>query len=301
MMTLLIEKYLPDLYSFFQKNQFELTVNNFIHKWLVCLFAQNFNLNLSDIILDFFFLEGYIIIIKTCLGVFAILRKQLMAHNDFEEVYQVLNEKTNDIKNPLLFLYFIARRKFEFNIRKIGYFQDILQIPIIENLRREKVKRGLANLNYQPIIKKTKKKPQCDPNWPFCLKENINSDILQVLVLNFHRTPYIIDDYYYTKTFSYPSEKEALIDEYFASGNSDLLLERQKHRCDDRKLVESSIIMLDGKKAHSSNDVRPQVNTERVSLYEIAKKGEGFEKAKGKIMNELIASPIYENEIKEYL
>ena len=73
MMALLIEKYLPDLYSFFQKNQFELTVNNFIHKWLVCLFAQNFNLNLSDIILDFFFLAD--------LSLLPVMTKWIMAES----------------------------------------------------------------------------------------------------------------------------------------------------------------------------------------------------------------------------
>ena len=309
MMYLMIEKYLKNLYDFFQKNQFELTVNNFIHKWFISLFTQNFNHDLSDIILDFFFLEGYIILTKTCLGVFAVLRKQLMKGEDFEEIYTILSEKTNDIKNPQLILYFLARRKFEFKLETLDHFREILQLPIIENLRKGKQKRknskstvdirSMKNLN----VNKIKKKVYCDPKWPFCINDNNPHDILQVLVLNSQKRPYIIDDYYYTKTFSYPNEKEGKIDEYFISGDKDVVLERQKHHCDDRKLVESSIIMLDNNKTRSSSSDfnKNGGNNEKVSLYEMAKKGTGFEKAKTIILGQFQPTQIQEQEILEYI
>ena len=68
LITILLSKYLPDLFTYFKENKFELSVNNFIHRWLVCIFTQNFDMSISDIILDFFFLEGEITVIKSCLA-----------------------------------------------------------------------------------------------------------------------------------------------------------------------------------------------------------------------------------------
>ena len=58
LISILLEKYLPDLYDFFTNNNFELTVNNFIHKWLVCLFTQGFNEEMAYNFFDFFSLMG---------------------------------------------------------------------------------------------------------------------------------------------------------------------------------------------------------------------------------------------------
>ena len=302
-----MEKYLPDLYYFFQHNQFELTVSNFIHKWFVCLFTQNFNLNLSAIILDFFFLEGYIILTKACLGVFTILRKQLKGNDDAEIIYTILSERTNDIKNPQLILYFLARRKFEFRSETLAYFRDILQGPIVENLRRAKRKRknsksslNLPKVNGNNHNHRTNQ-IQCDPKWPFCI-DNTNQDNLEVLVLKLHKSPYIIDDYYYKKTSSYQKEKLHDIDGVIFKGDNDILLERKKHCCDDRKLVEASIIMLDNKKPRSSSSENPKnsINTGKSSYYEIAKRGQEFESAKIKLMDEFKPAPILAEEVQEF-
>lgn len=303
MMSILIQKYMPDLSQYFIKNQFELTVNNFIHKWLVGLFTQNFNYQLSDIILDFFFLEGSIILTKTCLGVFAILRPVLMSFNDFEDVYETLNEKTNEIRNDKLILHFLAVRKFEFNAFTLNLFRESLKEPIIENLRKEKLKRRNSKSSLDLRGRGRNGKRHCNQKWPFCLYDMTPRDVLQVLVIKTSKRPYVIDDYYYSKANGYPKEQRGAIDEYFVTVDKDVLCERRKHHCDDRKLIESSIVMLDENKTRSNSNEGSNKNIiekNETNWYKIVSKGKEFQKAKNKIMSDFSPSLILDSELNEY-
>ncbi len=79
-----LQKYLPDLFKFlFIDNNFGSSFSNFMHKWFVSLFVQNFPENFSMLIWDFLFLEGNIIIFKSALAVLKILRKDIMVNNNF--------------------------------------------------------------------------------------------------------------------------------------------------------------------------------------------------------------------------
>jgi hypothetical protein len=83
----LLQKYLPDLYNFLVNNGLEENLNNFIHKWFVSLFVQNFKEEFSLLIWDFLFLEGNIILFKAGLAVFKILKNEVMEKNDFGKIY----------------------------------------------------------------------------------------------------------------------------------------------------------------------------------------------------------------------
>ena len=302
LMTVFIEKYLPDLKEFFDKNQCQLTVDNFIHKWLVCLFTQNFNLELSDIILDFFFLEGNVVLMKTCLGVFSFLRSRLMVLNDFEDIYTVLNEKTNDIKNPQLLLYFLCVRKFDFNLETLNYCRQKFIIPIKKNLitTTEIPPPTPPPTNPNLVLKKK----QCDPKWPFCISSGASryKDILQVLILKTQKRPCIFDDYYYGKVFSYPkNDNNFAIDEMMFTVDKDVLCERHKHRCDDRKLIESSVVMLDTKSFSIVNGGFIMNENSKQNVYEIIKKGTDFEKVKNELLTTIKTIVIEEDELLAYL
>jgi hypothetical protein len=78
-----IQKYLPDLYDFFIKLGFEMNLNNFIHKWLVSLFTQNFSDEISLLIWDFLFLEGNIVLFKSAIAILKILKDEIMTYNNF--------------------------------------------------------------------------------------------------------------------------------------------------------------------------------------------------------------------------
>ena len=109
-----LKKYFPILGDFFGRNDF--SVSTFIHKWLVTLFLENFKEETSFLIWDFLFLEGNIVLIKTCLIIFCILKRKLLENeNNFEDLFVILTSETNTIKrnNPTL-LHGLSVKQFEF-------------------------------------------------------------------------------------------------------------------------------------------------------------------------------------------
>jgi len=316
LISILLEKYLPDLYSFFTNNNFELTVNNFIHKWLVCLFTQSFNEEMAYNFFDFFFIDGNVILIKECLAVFSILREKLLELEDFEEIYQCLSKETFNINNSRMNMYFLTKREFEFdNINNLNFYRNILKTPVYENLRKDRLralkreKENNDNNDDVDEIKFFKKGDEkifnCDPKWPFCIyDESLNRDILEVFVIKETKEPNIFDDYYYGICNKYPKENynddNFLIDECFnininnninnknnINNNNNIyfnvLCERQKHYCDDRKLIDNSIMFLDKDKIYSNNILEENdlnVLSKENNIYQKLNKEKKFDDAK---------------------
>ncbi|MCQ2819042.1 MAG: TBC domain-containing protein [archaeon] len=317
LVTLLLSKYIPDLYIYFKKNKFDLTVNNFIHKWLVCLFTQSFDMNVSDIILDYFFIEGNIVLIKSCLGVFSVLRKELLKMTDFEDFYSLLNTKTLDIKDPGIILYFLSVRKFEFDNDFLDKCREELAPPILADLKEEKRKKILRAKKQKKLNPKLfvvngmtfRTLRPCNPNWPFCWYDNSFQDVPQYLILSGHNKPfikpYIMDDYYYYKVNKYPDERNKGIDEYFISGDKDVLCERKKHFCDDKKLIDNSIAMLEEGQTHSEiNEEKTEPEPEEdnnVNVYSRLENDKQFAMVWNKLEENFEVKKITEKELEPFI
>jgi hypothetical protein len=90
-MNNMLEKYLPDLYRFLiHENDLEGSVNNFIHKWFISLFTQNFREDFSLVIWDYLFLEGNIVLFKAGLAVFKILKNQILSKKNFGKILKII-------------------------------------------------------------------------------------------------------------------------------------------------------------------------------------------------------------------
>jgi len=83
LLNILIEKYLPDLQEYLTLIGFDISLNNFIHKWLVSIFIQNFNDSFSIKIWDFLFLEGSIVLFKAGIAVLKSLKSEIMLNRNF--------------------------------------------------------------------------------------------------------------------------------------------------------------------------------------------------------------------------
>lgn len=304
--SFLLQKFLPSIHDYFVTNHYELTVNNFIHKWLVCLFTQNFNIDITMIIWDYFFLEGNIILSKACLGIFALLKNDILTQNEFEDFYNTLNDKTNDIEHPAKLVYFLAARSYQYDTKVLNGFRAVLQQPIVENLNTEKYKRSnqqqpkMGDNKFLDVsMNKKKEERLCNPKWPSCLYGENNHDILNVLVLKYPKKVNVISDYYYSKATSYPLE-EGIIDEFNTYRETDVLCERKKHNCVDRKIVENSIIFLEQGRTRSNsfnNYINTMKETNNTDLYEIINQGTNFANVKEKILTEFSPEPISNEEL----
>ena len=60
----LIAYYFPELNKFLLEKEFAITTSNFIHKWIVCIFSQTFKPEMVYTLYDFFFIDGFIALIK---------------------------------------------------------------------------------------------------------------------------------------------------------------------------------------------------------------------------------------------
>jgi hypothetical protein len=87
LLNILIEKYLPVLYKYLIDIGFEISLNNFIHKWLVSLFIQNYDNKFSLKIWDFLFLEGNIVLFKSAIAVLKSLKEEIMNNLNFGKLY----------------------------------------------------------------------------------------------------------------------------------------------------------------------------------------------------------------------
>ena len=297
----LLPIYLPELHAFLEKNNFNLTISNFIHKWMVCLFTQTLKIEMAYSFLDFFFLDGCISLVKNSLFIFASLQEEILSKDSFEEIYTLLTEVENKITNPRVMMHFLYEKDFYFDDGNIRYLRNILSKPI-----RNKLKNGellsTAKRTWDENRELLKKRNiNCDPNWPFCLYE-VEHEIPELLIFKESKNIFLIDDYYYIKSKGYQDENSDNVDEFITKNDNKLLIERHRHICDDQKLVDASQNFSDFQKImiEEMNNNSGKNKSQELKIYESLKKFKDVESLIKKVQGILKDSKriIKKNEIK---
>jgi hypothetical protein len=239
--------YLPELHSFLEKNNFNMTISNFIHKWMVCIFTQTLKVEMVYTFLDFFFLDGNFSLIKNSLFIFASLQEDILKQNSFEDIYSVLTEIDKRITNPRAMIYFLEEKNFYLEEINIINIRKLLSVPITNSLKSGEL-TSTAKRTWDENRELLKKRNiNCDPNWPFCLYE-VDHEIPEVLIFKESNRIFYIDDYYYIKSKGYEDEQEDRVEQIGNKVDQKLLIERHRHTCDDQKLVDASTNFSDFKK-----------------------------------------------------
>ena len=239
--------YLPELHEFLEKNNFNMTISNFIHKWMVCIFTQTLKVEMVYTFLDFFFLDGNFSLIKNSLFIFASLQEDILKQNSFEDIYSVLTEIDKRITNPRAMIYFLEEKNFYLEEINIINIRKLLSVPITNSLKSGEL-TSTAKRTWDENRELLKKRNiNCDPNWPFCLYE-VDHEIPEVLIFKESNRIFYIDDYYYIKSKGYEDEQEDRVEQIGNKVDQKLLIERHRHTCDDQKLVDASTNFSDIKK-----------------------------------------------------
>ena len=297
----LLPIYLPQLHAFLEKNNFNLTISNFIHKWMVCLFTQTLKIEMVYTFLDFFFLDGCISLVKNSLFIFTSLQEEIMSQDSFEEIYTVLTEVENKITNPRAMIYYLYEKDFHFDEGNINYLRNILSKPIINKLHNgELLSTAKRTLDENRELLK-KRNINCDPNWPFCLYE-VEHEIPELLVFKESKNIFLIDDYYYIKSKGYQDENSDNVDEFITKNDNKLVIERHRHICDDQKLVDASQNFSDFQKImiEEMNNNSGKNKSQELKIYESLKKFKDVESLIKQVQGILKDSKriIKKNEIK---
>jgi hypothetical protein len=239
----LISYYLPELNLFLKIKDFTITLSNFIHKWIVCLFSQTLRPEMVYTLYDFFFIDGFISMIKMTIFILACIQHEILTKKTFGQIYSIFVDVENKIINPKNMIFFICQKKFRINKDDILLYRNLLQGPIINKISTSELRYNVRRTAEEKKALLKSKKIYCNPNWPFCLYQPSLFDMREVLILKESKPPYIIDDYYYVKNEEYHDDKKDFIDGDLPldkTSNIEILIERGKHICDDQKIVEIS-------------------------------------------------------------
>ena len=302
-MQICLEKYLPEIYFYIKNNNLQLTVNNFIHRWYVSLFTQALNEEMIYNFLDYFFLDGHVVLFKMSLCVFSIFSGKILKEKNFEKFYQIMNNETFDIINRKIIHYFLAEREYEINNNLISFYQKFLNERIYYNLKKEAKLLKRKNLNF--IKKDNKKIFDCNPKWPFCIYLQNEINFPEFFIYKTQKNINVIEDYYYNIIQKYPNVlNNNNIDEYFEFKDKDFICEMKKHNCDDSKIVEASRMFLEEKNNINYNNNNNEKDDEQFNsnfIYKQLSKEKDLETIKNSIANKIIVKNIIfpQKEIKE--
>ena len=282
--------YLPELNKYLKKKEFILTMSNCIHKWIVCLFAQTLKSEMVYTIFDFFFIDGLISIIKASIFILACIQKEILANNSFIEIYNIFNEIENKVTNPKNLIFFICQKKFNFTKDEVITYRKMLQTPIINKIEQSEIKSAKRTTEEKKALLK-KKNIYCNPNWPFCLYEPTEFNVKEVFVYKESKVPFIIDDYYYNKNSGDKDDKNDLIDGELKSDktvNTEILIERHKHICDDQKIVEISQNFSKLENVYIHENDKNNEKSQAMKIYELLKKNKDVDAISDYIKEEFV-------------
>ena len=305
-MQICLEKYLPEIYFYIKNNNLQLTVNNFIHRWLVSLFTQALNEEMIYNFLDYFFLDGHVVLFKMSLCIFSIFSGKILKEKSFENFYQIMNNETFNVINRKILHYFLAEREYEINNNLISFYQKFLNNRIYYNLKKEAKQLKRKNLNF--IKKDNKKIFDCNPKWPFCIYLQNEINFPDFFIYKTQKNINVIEDYYYNIINKYPNVfNNNNIDEIFDVKDLDFICEMKKHNCDDSKIVEYSRMFLEEKNNINDNNNNNNDNKEDENqfnsnlIYKQLSKEKDLETIKNSIANKIIVKNIIfpQKEIKE--
>ena len=271
----LIAYYLPELNSFLKEKDFAITTSNFIHKWIVGLFSQTLRPEMVYTLYDFFFIDGFITMIKNSIFILTSIQQEVLSKNSFGEIYSIFTDIENKVTNPKNMIFFICQKKFNLNKKDIIKYRKLLQVPIVNKIKAGELKSSVRRTAEEKKALLKKKNIYCNPNWPFCLYEPSVFDLKEVLIIKENKTPFIIDDYYYIKHNGYQDNKNDLIDGVFESdktANTEILIERHKHICDDQKIVDISQNFGKLERVYSNENIeKPKDKSQEMKIYELVK------------------------------
>ena len=285
-----ISFFLKNFYDFLLDNNFKLSLNNFIHKWMVSLFTQALSPEMVYTFFDFFFLDGEICLFKGALFIMFFMEKIISEKKycEFEYIFNMFNEAPSHIHDPRSLIFFLYEKKFEIYEKHIKLYSEKLKNPVLNKLKDE-LKFSFIKQREERKKSLKRKKINCNPVWPTCLYDNYNHIVVEYVILKENKNPFIINDYYYIKNQGNENHKNNnnIIDELENSTIKEVIIERHKHICDDMKLVNTSKNLIEN------------LSKRRVSLDSVLDKKNKENDETNKIYGELGHSKDFDKIIKE--
>jgi hypothetical protein len=260
----LLKVYLPNFYSHLEHVGYEITLSNIIYKWFISLFIQNISLEMNMLIWDFLFLDRNIVLFKSAIVIFKMLKKKIMKCKEFEVINSIFEESTNELRDTNTMIYYLILHKFSFDNYFIETNRILLESQIIQTINNDnKVK--MSRIENDTKLKRkasyAKSCLNCFIDWPLCIYDlSYKYNIVNHLCLRIYDATIFVENYFFDFDNDSHNSKIGrkslkIVDEESKSNNSEyelelenyknLLIERRKHICDEDKMTIKSVYIDD--------------------------------------------------------
>jgi hypothetical protein len=296
----LLKVYLPYFYIHLENVGYEVTLSNIIYKWFISLFIQNISLEMNMLIWDLLFLDRSIVLFKSSIVIFKMLKKKIMNSKDFEEINRIFEESARDLKDTNTMIYYLILHKFSFDNYFVESNRIMLEPQIVKNINNDN-KIKLTRIENDTRLKRkasyAKSCLNCFIDWPLCIYDlSYKYNIISNLCLRVYDAPILVENYFFDfnedsdskncqKSFkimddecmSYDIDLEIELENY-----KNLLIERKKHMCEEDCMtiksvyIDDSFTMFEQKeidnsyveiKNNSLKDVRKRKKSETMKEY----------------------------------
>ena len=130
----MLRKYFPELERLIDEEY--MTIQNFINKWIITIFTNDFQKGIGYIIWDFLLLQGNIVLFKGIFTIFSILKKNLLAQNKKEDtLYPIFANTLNiDPKNKKILFGLAMQNYYGLDEKRINLDSSIINPKVFDNI-----------------------------------------------------------------------------------------------------------------------------------------------------------------------
>ena len=214
--------------KFLNNKNNEVLLNTIFFKWFETLFIDGLNENLNIFIWDALIINGDLILFKSALAIFEIIKKEILNINKFEEIANFFEEKLKNVDfDRKKFYNLVLFDKFKININKFKKIRSTNLENGIKNLvnkNNNKINENKINENNNKINENNQIE-ECNRNWPFCTQKS-KYEINEVLILKVFNQTNIINNF-----FENQNKNKIFNDENNKNIYNNLLILREKHEC----------------------------------------------------------------------
>ena len=230
LIKILLEKYEPDLMKYLYKIEADIIVTSILTQFITSLFVFKMDRKITNILFNIFYgfslldshKDSFFYFYKIILGIFKLLKPELMKCKNIQKVCDVLKfEKEHKIEEIQFIIYYAlfdeSKNKFDIN-----YAKKIRQEEVQKVIKTKILKFKYSNENHL----------QCNLNYPLCLEECNYITTLQLKV-SYEK---IIDKH--DDKIEDNNNKIIVDEEDDESILKDIIIERRRHFCHLIKIKE---------------------------------------------------------------
>lgn len=199
----LIYIFLPDLYTHLINKDILEYIKNILLQWYLSIFTHNFPEDMGTFVMDLFFIQGSIILIKIGFLILKENQSRIIQCDSIFEVKNILNKSnSNDLLGDIADIKLKMLEDFILNDEILDLNRSNLSKFIEERINEyNQSKIELKKKDFHSILVKN---PDfyCDPEWPICLYDIDSSYsvcdffIFKLEVFDFHSI--LIENYFYS-------------------------------------------------------------------------------------------------------